>query len=76
MNPELPADDEVLDNPYQYTEYKSDSTHGARGTVFGEPRLGTLKRAMAGRGRRDPTSSRPWPAGSTCWRASTPTTAR
>ena len=20
MNPELPADDEVLDNPYQYTE--------------------------------------------------------
>ena len=24
MNPELPADDEVLDNPYQYTDYKSD----------------------------------------------------
>lgn len=37
MNPELPADDEVLDNPYQYTDYKSESTHGARGTVFGEP---------------------------------------
>jgi hypothetical protein len=37
MNPEMPSDDEVLDNPYQYTEYKSQSTHGARGTVFGEP---------------------------------------
>ena len=40
MNPELPTDDEVLDNPYQYTDYKSDSTHGARGTVFGEPGSG------------------------------------
>jgi 5-methylthioadenosine/S-adenosylhomocysteine deaminase len=40
MNPALPADDEVLDNPYQYTEYKSDSTHGARGSVFGEPGSG------------------------------------
>ncbi|GAB3347270.1 amidohydrolase family protein [Modestobacter lapidis] len=36
MNPATP-DDEVLDNPYTYTEYKSDSTHDARGTVFGEP---------------------------------------
>jgi 5-methylthioadenosine/S-adenosylhomocysteine deaminase len=36
MNPELPTG-EVLDNPYQYTSYKSDSTRGARGTVFGEP---------------------------------------
>ena len=41
MNPEMPADDdEVFDNPYQYTGYKSDSTHGARGTVFGEPGSG------------------------------------
>lgn len=41
MNPDLPADDnEVLDNPYQYTEYKSDTTRGARGTVFGEPGSG------------------------------------
>lgn len=40
MNPDLPSDDEVLDNPYQYTNYKSDSTHGARGTVFGEPGSG------------------------------------
>ena len=40
MNPELPSDDEVLDNPYQYTEYKSDTTHGARGSVFGEPGSG------------------------------------
>ena len=39
MNPDLPHD-EVLDNPYQYTEYKSESTHGARGTVFGEPGSG------------------------------------
>ncbi|GAB2650475.1 amidohydrolase family protein [Kribbella swartbergensis] len=36
MNPELPKD-EVLDNPYQYTEYKSESTREARGTIFGEP---------------------------------------
>jgi cytosine/adenosine deaminase-related metal-dependent hydrolase len=40
MNPDLPTDDEVLDNPYQYTDYKSESTHGARGTVFGEPSSG------------------------------------
>ena len=38
MNPDLPSDDDdVLDNPYQYTEYKSESTHRSRGTVFGEP---------------------------------------
>ncbi|WP_371402962.1 amidohydrolase family protein [Kribbella sp. NBC_00662] len=36
MNPELPKG-EVLDNPYQYTDYKSDSTREARGTIFGEP---------------------------------------
>ena len=36
MNPELPKG-EVFDNPYQYTEYKSDSTREARGTIFGEP---------------------------------------
>ncbi|MQA34671.1 amidohydrolase family protein [Modestobacter roseus] len=36
MNPDLPGD-EVLDNPYTYTEYKSHSTHGARGDLFGEP---------------------------------------
>jgi hypothetical protein len=36
MNPELPKS-EVLDNPYQYTDYKSDSTREARGTIFGEP---------------------------------------
>jgi hypothetical protein len=36
MNPDLPADEEVLDNPYQYTDYKSETTHGARGAVFGE----------------------------------------
>ncbi|GAA1563722.1 amidohydrolase family protein [Kribbella karoonensis] len=35
MNPELPAG-EVLDNPYQYTDYKSGSTREARGTIFGE----------------------------------------
>ena len=34
MNPDRPRD-EVLDNPYQYTAYKSDSTHQARGSVFG-----------------------------------------
>jgi hypothetical protein len=35
MFPDLP-DTEVLNNPYQYTEYKSESTHGARDTLFGE----------------------------------------
>src|SRR3954464_9872706 len=37
MNPDLPTEDEVLHNPYQYTEYKSESTHGASGSLFGEP---------------------------------------
>lgn len=42
MNPDLPGtdDDKVLDNPYQYTDYRSDTTHGARGSVFGEPNSG------------------------------------
>jgi 5-methylthioadenosine/S-adenosylhomocysteine deaminase len=34
MNPELPGD-ELLDNPYTYTDYRSGSTHDARGSVFG-----------------------------------------
>ncbi|WP_299051845.1 amidohydrolase family protein [uncultured Nocardioides sp.] len=38
MDPAMPDDDgAVLDNPYQYTQFKSDATHGARGTIFGEP---------------------------------------
>ncbi|HET9647882.1 MAG TPA: amidohydrolase family protein [Microlunatus sp.] len=37
MNPAMPEGQQILDNPYTYTEYKSDSTHGARGTIFGEP---------------------------------------
>jgi 5-methylthioadenosine/S-adenosylhomocysteine deaminase len=41
MSPALPEDDKVLDNPYQYTQYRSDTTHGARGTVFGDPGQGT-----------------------------------
>jgi len=43
MNPALPDDDDdkVLDNPYQYTDYQSESTHGARGTIFGEPGSGS-----------------------------------
>jgi hypothetical protein len=40
MNPELPQGGDVLDNPYQYTDYKSDSTREARGTIFGEPGSG------------------------------------
>jgi len=40
MNPDLP-DEEVPDNPYQYTEYKSESTREARGSMFGEPGAGT-----------------------------------
>jgi hypothetical protein len=41
MNPALPEDDDdkVLDNPYQYTEFRTDTTR-ARGTVFGEPGAG------------------------------------
>ena len=57
MNPEMPEDDEVLDNPYQYTEYKSDATHGARGHHVRRARVRGLdgsprarRRRMAGRG--------------------------
>ena len=35
MHPELPGT-EVLDNPYQYTDYKSTSTHDARASMFGD----------------------------------------
>ncbi|SDE57998.1 Cytosine/adenosine deaminase [Blastococcus fimeti] len=35
MNPDLPGA-EVLDNPYQYTDYKSDSTRAAREEVYEE----------------------------------------
>ena len=38
MNPDRPHD-EVLDNPYQYTDYKSESTHDARPAVPAEPLL-------------------------------------
>jgi cytosine/adenosine deaminase-related metal-dependent hydrolase len=41
MNPDTPADEDALDNPYQYTEYKSETTHGARGSAFGEPGSGS-----------------------------------
>src|SRR3954463_4303161 len=40
MNPDLPAGEAVLDNPYQYTDYKSDTTREARGSMFGEPGAG------------------------------------
>ncbi|GAA1542551.1 amidohydrolase family protein [Kribbella lupini] len=40
MNPGLP-DEDVLDNPYQYTAYKSESTREARGSMFGEPGAGS-----------------------------------
>ena len=72
MNPELPDGGKVLDNPYQYTDYQSDATHGARGTIFGEP--GLRVRGVAAPWQdvaRDPTSSSRWRAGSTCSRAST-----
>src|ERR1700710_1773002 len=35
VHPELPGD-EVLDNPYTYTDYRSATTHDARGSVFGD----------------------------------------
>jgi 5-methylthioadenosine/S-adenosylhomocysteine deaminase len=37
MHPEMPEGGKVLDNPYQYTDYQSEATHGARGTMFGDP---------------------------------------
>jgi hypothetical protein len=37
MHPELPEGGKMLDNPYQYTDYQSEATHGARGTMFGDP---------------------------------------
>ena len=40
MNPQLPSDDDkVLDNPYQYTDFRTDTTL-ARGSIFGEPGSG------------------------------------
>ena len=42
MNPAMPEDDgKVFDNPYQYTEFRTDTTR-ARGTVFGEPGAGEM----------------------------------
>lgn len=40
MNPEMPADDAVLDNPYTYTEYKSSATREARESLFGDSSAG------------------------------------
>ena len=49
--PSCPRASKVLDNPYQYTDYQSESTHGARGTMFGDPGSGSLgRRDVAGRG--------------------------
>jgi 5-methylthioadenosine/S-adenosylhomocysteine deaminase len=39
MHPELPGDSKVLDNPYQYTDFRTDTTR-ARGSIFGEPGSG------------------------------------
>jgi 5-methylthioadenosine/S-adenosylhomocysteine deaminase len=36
MNPALPEESTVLDNPYTYTDFKSGSTHDARGALFGD----------------------------------------
>ena len=41
MHPQMPEGGKVLDNPYQYTDYQSESTHGARGSMFGEPGSGS-----------------------------------
>ena len=40
MNPDLPSDDAVLDNPYTYTEYKSSATREARESLFGDSSAG------------------------------------
>ena len=40
MNPALPEDGAVLDNPYTYTEYKSSSTREARESMFGDASAG------------------------------------
>jgi hypothetical protein len=40
MNPAMPEGEGILDNPYTYTDFKSDATREARGTIFGEP-IGT-----------------------------------
>ncbi|MBR7743115.1 amidohydrolase family protein [Phycicoccus sp. BSK3Z-2] len=40
MHPAMPdGDDKVLDNPYQYTDFRTDTTL-ARGSIFGEPGAG------------------------------------
>ena len=40
LNPDLPDDAGVLDNPYTYTEYKSSSTREARESMFGDSTAG------------------------------------
>ena len=37
MHPAMPEGGKMLDNPYQYTDYQTEATHGARGTMFGDP---------------------------------------
>jgi hypothetical protein len=33
----MPEGSKVLDNPYQYTDFQSESTRSARGSMFGDP---------------------------------------
>ncbi len=80
MHPALPDDDDddkVLDNPYPYTEYRSESpaAPGAASSASPADRPDDQEdeRAWQDAGR-DPTSSRRSHAGSTSWPASTPST--
>ena len=41
MHPEMPEGSKVLDNPYQYTDFQSEKTRSARGTMFGDPGSGS-----------------------------------
>src|SRR4051794_6384078 len=41
MHPDLPEGSKVLDNPYQYTDYQSESTRSARGSMFGDAGSGS-----------------------------------
>ena len=51
MNPDLPADDKVLDNPYTYTDYRTAATREARESIFGEAASSSSEAVGHGRTR-------------------------
>ena len=75
MYPEMPADEAaVLDNPYQYSDYKDESKRagGEDACSAADEHEADDGRAGNGSGLRRGAGARAW----TCWPASTPTARR